>query len=43
MLKLTLAQLNLTVGDIEGNAFTVSFRKVGRLQESASLFDTIVV
>lgn len=30
-------------GDTEGNAFTVSFRKVGRLQESASLFDTIVV
>ncbi len=30
-------------GDIEGNAFTVSFRQVGRLQESASLFDTIVV
>ncbi|MDP2769168.1 MAG: ATP-binding protein, partial [Giesbergeria sp.] len=29
--------------DIEGNAFTVSFRKVGRLQESATLFDTIVV
>ena len=30
-------------GDVAGNAFTVSFRKAGRLQEPASLFDTIVV
>ena len=30
-------------GDMEGNAFTVSFRKAGRLDEPASLFDTIVV
>ncbi len=30
-------------GDVAGNAFTVNFRKAGRLQEPASLFDTIVV
>lgn len=30
-------------GDVEGNAFSVYFRKAGRLPESASLFDTLVV
>jgi len=30
-------------GDVEGNAFTVNFRKAGQLQAPASLFDTIVV
>ena len=30
-------------GDMQGNAFTVSFRKTGRLKEPASLFDTVVV
>ena len=30
-------------GDIEGNAFNVLFRKAGRLPESASLFDTLVI
>jgi two-component system sensor histidine kinase PilS (NtrC family) len=30
-------------GDVEGNAFTVHFRKTGQLQAPASLFDTIVV
>ena len=30
-------------GEVAGNAFIVSFRKAGRLQEPASLFDTIVV
>jgi len=30
-------------GDMEGNAFTVHFRKSGQLQAPASLFDTIVV
>ncbi len=30
-------------GDVGGNAFTVHFRKAGRLQEATSLFDTIVV
>jgi len=30
-------------GEQQGNAFTVSFRAAGRLQEPASLFDTIVV
>ncbi len=30
-------------GDAEGNAFTVHFRKAGRLHEAASLFDTLVV
>ena len=30
-------------GDAEGNAFTVHFRKAGRLPESASLFDTLVI
>ncbi len=30
-------------GDMQGNAFTVSFRKTGRLKEPTSLFDTVVV
>ena len=30
-------------GEVEGNAFTVNFRKAGQLQAPASLFDTIVV
>ncbi|NMM86913.1 PAS domain-containing sensor histidine kinase [Rhodococcus sp. SRB_17] len=30
-------------GDVGGNAFTVHFRKAGRLQKATSLFDTIVV
>ena len=30
-------------GDREGNAFTVHFRKAGRLHEPTSLFDTLVI
>ncbi|WP_027995417.1 sensor histidine kinase [Simplicispira psychrophila] len=30
-------------GDIDGNAFTIHFRKPSSLQESASLFDTLVI
>jgi len=34
---------NTERGLVDGNAFTVHFRKASRLQEAASLFDTIVV
>jgi two-component system sensor histidine kinase PilS (NtrC family) len=30
-------------GEVEGNAFNVLFRKAGRLPESTSLFDTLVI
>ena len=30
-------------GDVEGNAFTIHFRKASSLQASASLFDTLVI
>ena len=30
-------------GEVEGNAFSLHFRKAGRLQESPSLFDTLVI